>query len=297
MKSQRNKLSALLNGHLGAVRLAAVIALAVGIAGCRPGSPASTASDPAAPPAALSETSSWGPATVHMEVTPAQVHLDRDLFLTIRLSAPASMRLALPSLSDRISGFNLASSFDSEPATAGGQTIWERRARLIPVVAGEYRIAILPVTYTDERVTPALTGWFPTRPIVLAVAPLVTGDSGDAIDASVSPVWIRPPARVLALYAAAILGLLVAGFLLWKLLTRVREEVRVRRMSPRERALRELEKLLAKDLLGQGRLKDFYVELTMVVRRYIERQHKIRAPEQTTDEFLADVALHRHFGA
>ena len=60
-------------------------------------------------------------------------------------------------------------------------------------------------------------------------------------------------------------------------------------MSPRERALRELNELLARDLIGHGRVKDFYIELTMVVRRYIERRHAIRAPEQTTEEFLIAV--------
>ncbi len=57
-------------------------------------------------------------------------------------------------------------------------------------------------------------------------------------------------------------------------------------MSPIERALYELDKLLKKGLPGRGFYKDFYVELTMVVRRYIERQHGVRAPNLTTDEFL-----------
>ena len=34
----------------------------------------------------------------------------------------------------------------------------------------------------------------------------------------------------------------------------------------------------------------FYVELTAVVRRYIERTTGIRAPEQTTEEFLREIS-------
>ena len=33
----------------------------------------------------------------------------------------------------------------------------------------------------------------------------------------------------------------------------------------------------------------------MIVRRYIERQHSIRAPEQTTQEFLDAIAGNPHF--
>jgi len=67
------------------------------------------------------------------------------------------------------------------------------------------------------------------------------------------------------------------------------------RMSPRERALEELRELLNKGLLEKHKIKDFYVELTMVVRRYIERQHKVRAPEQTTEEFLQQISQDKRF--
>ena len=57
-------------------------------------------------------------------------------------------------------------------------------------------------------------------------------------------------------------------------------------MSPIERAWVELDRLLKKGLPGRGRYKDFYVELTMVVRRYIQRKYGISAPHMTTEEFL-----------
>ena len=80
------------------------------------------------------------------------------------------------------------------------------------------------------------------------------------------------------------------------LLRRIRHEVILRMMTPRERAMRELEHLLLRDLIEKDLFKDFYVELTMIVRRYIERAHKVRAPEQTTEEFLASASNHPAFG-
>ena len=59
-------------------------------------------------------------------------------------------------------------------------------------------------------------------------------------------------------------------------------------MSPIERAWVELDRLLKKGLPGRGRYKDFYVELTMVVRRYVQRKYGIRAPHMTTEEFLRE---------
>ena len=44
-------------------------------------------------------------------------------------------------------------------------------------------------------------------------------------------------------------------------------------------------------------VKQFYVELTAIVRRYIERTKGIRAPEQTTQEFLLEISRRKDFPA
>jgi hypothetical protein len=118
-----------------------------------------------------------------------------------------------------------------------------------------------------------------------------TGDAAPSdIDDGLAPVWIFPPLSTVALTGLWILlavGLLAGAVVLAR---KLRRKARLARLSPRERALRELEELLARKLIADGRVKDFYVELTMVVRRYIERTHAVRAPEQTTEEFLEAVA-------
>ena len=65
-------------------------------------------------------------------------------------------------------------------------------------------------------------------------------------------------------------------------------------MSPIERAWVELDRLLKKGLPARGKYKDFYVELTMVVRRYVQRKYGIRAPNLTTEEFFAEVSKPEH---
>ena len=64
--------------------------------------------------------------------------------------------------------------------------------------------------------------------------------------------------------------------------------------SPREiavAALRELEQ----SNLASANVKEYYVELTGIVRRYLEQTSGVRAPEQTTEEFLRDIAGHEAF--
>ncbi|HQA43068.1 MAG TPA: hypothetical protein PK579_00780 [Phycisphaerae bacterium] len=66
-----------------------------------------------------------------------------------------------------------------------------------------------------------------------------------------------------------------------------------------ETALRRLGELAGKGLITAGASEAFFVEVTGIVRDYIEQAFGVRAPEQTTEEFLASmmaapaVAAHR----
>lgn len=51
-------------------------------------------------------------------------------------------------------------------------------------------------------------------------------------------------------------------------------------------AFRELDKLKEGKLWEKGRVKEFYTQLTEIIRIYIERQYGIHAMESTTDEIL-----------
>lgn len=54
-----------------------------------------------------------------------------------------------------------------------------------------------------------------------------------------------------------------------------------------ETALKRLRQLAERGLIAAGAAEAFFVEVTSIVREYIEQAFGIRAPEQTTEEFLA----------
>jgi hypothetical protein len=56
--------------------------------------------------------------------------------------------------------------------------------------------------------------------------------------------------------------------------------------DPRQEALAALDHLASENLPAKGQIEPFYVRLTGIVRHYMEEAHGIRAPEQTTQEFL-----------
>jgi hypothetical protein len=236
------------------------------------------------------EDNASGPVAVRFTFDPPTVRLDRDILLTIRITAPTNLLVKLPAMEDRLQGFSIAGSYDL-PSPGGGTR--ERRLQLSPRIAGAYRLAPMAITWKDP-----LTGedrWFPTRPVVLSSEPLTPDKPGRDIAGPRGPVWIYPGLKGFLGYALALAGLAALCYGGWRLFRRLRRAVQLRRMSPRERALFELSELLDKRLIEKDLVKEFYFELTMIVRAYIERAHAIRAPEQTTEEFLAAVSQDRRF--
>ena len=97
--------------------------------------------------------------------------------------------------------------------------------------------------------------------------------------------------------------MIVAGALLslgWGWVRSGREfgwlEPYVVKRDPTEVAIRKLDKLAALDLPGQGEHERFYVALTSIVRQFVEDRYGVEAPEETTEEFLREIAEKDTFG-
>ncbi len=58
------------------------------------------------------------------------------------------------------------------------------------------------------------------------------------------------------------------------------------KIDPKEWALKELQRIQAEKIWQQGKVKQYYTEITEVVRQYIEQQMNIIALEMTSDEIL-----------
>lgn len=208
------------------------------------------------------------------EINPAQ-----SLFLTVKLELPHGVKEELPDLRNRLVGFSLAEDFVELPKTnPDGSTTSVANWRLVPEPVAElYKLKPLA---TNGFYTPAFT-FTPPAPREAVIGEM-----------EIHPTRDFPPLswKLVGYFSLAALGVAVLfAFLVIGVKSLVRR-VKEHRMSPIERAWVELERLLKKGLPGRGYYKDFYVELTLVVRRYIQRKYGIKAPHLTTEEFLATVS-------
>jgi hypothetical protein len=122
----------------------------------------------------------------------------------------------------------------------------------------------------------------------------VTSELGDGVPSLASLEPMLPPQQVpqsvpTRWLVASGLAALVLVLVVAALRRRKRRPIELRRRTAEEIAQAALALLLAEDLPGRGLFKEFYVRLTGIVRQYVEDTTGIRAPEQTTEEFLRDM--------
>jgi len=86
-----------------------------------------------------------------------------------------------------------------------------------------------------------------------------------------------------------ILGILLLIALIWWLAFRSKKMIQWKPkvvLTPFDIALNQLKALDEKNLIGQQKIKEYYTELTDIVRNYIEQDVKISAMEITSDELI-----------
>ena len=92
------------------------------------------------------------------------------------------------------------------------------------------------------------------------------------------------------LIALLIILLISLGFLLWLWYSKLLKKQEIQEPLPVipawQKAYDRLENLKLKKLIEREDLKPFYVELSNILRHYIEERFVLKAPEMTSEEFL-----------
>jgi hypothetical protein len=233
-----------------------------------------------------------GPVRVTVEVQPARAKLSDEPLLTLTIDAEEGVVVQKPPFGSTLGGFNIRGCREPLPKISNGHEVIQQIYTLEPTEAGRLRIEPISVTFTDRRPNgDGRTQSVATEPISVEITSIV-GDKTPSLGE------LRPPAEPIGLpshVALWLCGLLpvavaVAAAAWWLSRRRHREKaVAAVILSPQQLANMELDKLVAFGLAERD-IKQFYVELTSIVRRYIERTTGVHAPEQTTEEFLREIS-------
>jgi len=238
-----------------------------------------------------------GPVRVTVEVEPAKARLSDEPTLTLTIDYERGVTVRKPPFGESLGDFVIRDFREPLPQIAGEREIIRQIYTLEPTRTGELPILPISVTFTDTR--PDGDGrehTIETEGLTVEVASVVGSElpSLEELRPAAAPVELPEPGsfRLWWLIAGALV--VFAGALAWWRWRRRHRAVEAKPLSPRELAYLELEKLLEAGLAEKD-VKQYYVELTAVVRRYIERTTGVHAPEQTTEEFLHEISRQATF--
>ncbi|MDX9979052.1 MAG: hypothetical protein RBU25_03295 [Lentisphaeria bacterium] len=228
-------------------------------------------------------------ATLHLSTDRRSLSTARNLRLQLEVVTPESGEVEWPPIEEKLGPFTVAGTENLPPALADGGRVRHGRSYLLePFLPGDYTIPPLTVQVREKGTTGEPEA-LASGEFTVAVVSELPADQQDRDIHDIEHSLLPPPG-----YGAALWSLLAAVLLagLFFLLRRRRTRLPAAAAPPlpaHERAYAELRRLLAEKLVERGFLKEFYQSVSDILRRYLEHRFGLRAPERTTEEFLAEL--------
>lgn len=223
----------------------------------------------------------------YVAIDPPVIPFHRQARFSVVVEAPGDVEVALPDIARRFGGLAIYGPPDRrvEPLPDGRRRLIQTYV-LDPVFIGYYPIAPIEVRLDsgDSLIVPSPA---------LHVRDLTEDEAREAMRFEQNAAPIRLSAGLFrAWWFRILLAALVVAALaaLYVYLRSRRTEAPAPVVPPWDVAYARLRDLDARDLPGAGNHEAFYVELSDILRSYIEQRFALHAPERTTPEFLSEAA-------
>ena len=228
------------------------------------------------------------PAAVQAYATlrPPVVPFHKQATLTVVVESPAGLDVKVPDVRDLIGDLKTAGTPEHSKEIVGKDRVRTTESYLLdPIKIHDYFIRPLEIAWGDGGHLAVAMPVFRVRdltPEELAEAEKFDAElpGGPGVDTGA-----RRPLWVWAAVAGGALALLIA-LAVWMRMRRKPEAAAVK--MPWDIAKERLALLAARHLPQQGKHDAYYVDLSSILRYYIEARFALHAPERTTPEFLAE---------
>jgi hypothetical protein len=242
---------------------------------------------------AIKKTSDHGPAKATVTVWPPKPTLGDPIYLRVEIDAPAGVQIDAPfqeAGDQRLGRFKVVGFAKDTQHKPDGGSHHEQTYTLEAPTSGKHRVPPLRMEMVDSRGDTgkkAGTQEILTEEVPLDIAPVNMDAVGKELRAAVGPLDpdVGGPPWMLILLALSGGAVLASASLLLVRAARARKRIAEKKSAYEEAIakLRALEKRGAPETEGADA---WFVELSAIVRSYLEHRYDIRAPELTTEEFL-----------
>jgi len=211
--------------------------------------------------------------------------------VSIEVEMAPGDRVTSPEAGDSLGSFEILGTGTTEPESEGQKKRQSFLVRLITFEPGETVIPPLEFSVTSDA--DSSVHRISTNPIPVTIATVELEAEAELKD--IKPPLTAPWAfedAVAWLILLAIMAILVAAYWYYSRLKKHKQELPETTGPPlpdHQLALMALRQLEDKRLWQQGRVKEFYSEVTEITRRFFEGRFRIIALESTSDEILSQL--------
>jgi hypothetical protein len=239
----------------------------------------------------LMASSGWAQVSVKAVLEPSEIPFYERSYFRIEIEAPADLKVELPDLRPAFESMQLMTE-ESSVANYLKEPLRNNRVRITetysldPVFVREYFFEAITVSLStgETIVIPAPT--LRVRDLTDAEQEAIEQFDAEIVggpDAAGRPLSGRWEFWVV-IAAIAMAMLLGYWFVTYRQLKLIEPE-----RDPWEVALARLKALSERNLAKQGKFGVYYVDLSSILRYYVEGRFDLHAPERTTPEFLAEM--------
>lgn len=239
--------------------------------------------------AAGSVLASQASISIDSQVDKSTIRIGDLVKYTITVTHSEDVTVQTPSLGANLGAFEIREYTPPKSEKRAGQIVEQITYTVSTFDTGAYEIPSLTFRYTIPGDTTEHV--LQTEKLKIYVQSLKPSEAGDIRDIK-APLSLSPNYRQLILWGSVALGvalLLGALYYVYRskkagkgLLPKKEEPPR----PPHAVALDELNALRASSLLPEGRIKEYYIQVSEIIRRYIEGRYFIMALELTTFELI-----------
>lgn len=245
---------------------------------------------------AIEQETESGPVKAVVRLEPKSPLIGDTVTLTITVTAEKDVELLMPEFGEALERFSIVDFAPRQSLDDEGRTVAVQTYRLQPPSSGKQTIPPILIEYVDrrpgEREAPEGFDAYEllTERVEFEVQSVIPKDAKADLKPPLGELGPRetPPAPRWPWIVAGLVILAAASPFAMKAYLAWRRKARQR--SAYEIARARLQRLLDSPRPGTAEQVDgFYVELSGIVRRYLEDRFELRAPELTTEEFLVSV--------
>ncbi|TDI87117.1 MAG: hypothetical protein E2O78_01765 [Caldithrix sp.] len=243
---------------------------------------------------ALADLLSAQPSTISIDsrVDKSTITIGDLIKYTVEVVHSPDIEVEMPELAENLGAFEIRDYTVHDPLSRDNSIVDRVDYIISTFEVGEFEIP--PLVFHYAAPGDSTKHELATQKIDIVVKSMLPSEAEDIRDIKAPLEFPRDYRKIIiwSSVAVAFLVLLLVSIYIWRR-RKAGKGILPQKVEPprpaHEITIEELDALKASSLLAEGRLKAFYIELSEIIRRYIEGRYFIVALEMTTYELLQEL--------